>query len=598
MPKEKRGNWLDKISKWILNAFPEEQTSPSPSTTGPSEPQSCGLEKYKTPTTPIKLQTHSTNNASTNRRKLDLPTPQEVPRENLELQPKTEKHEAVRYSDESAKTIKKAWKAFELAWANAELGDQYFLEQKDLLKTLELIDRGFEEELIEWLYQLCTKPDALKDLAKIIERGQVKPTDNIDAIRAFAYVSVVVAPSPRQSDTSLKETHLTASPAPDLKELPGIGSKKDFRTDELSDLSQPTELQVDPYKSRIGATKDVDWINHIKPEKIEKEIQAIGDLPLEELELSVRSYVSLKRAKIDTLLDLAGKTEENLIKIKNFGQKQADEVIQAIKKRDLPFPFTRSDILGGDLSNKPEEPQDSFHVEENSNELSSLGLSARALNSLYRGKIYSIANLIENTETQLLSIPNLGPSVVKEVNSALSKQGLSLPNEHTKLQSETESIPNIHQQEEAEDETSWHNLKCRIEIENKIENNIFESAIKVCRESQSSPVSIKLFDNLVRLNAALELISQTLGAAYPAQLNEIESTSEELKQYIAKKFIDNGLGYATTLSKRIVSNFKSNQERNWLIYFLRCSGKTLNEIGEQIVPGFDSESGDNPTENH
>ncbi len=24
----------------------------------------------------------------------------------------------------------------------------------------------------------------------------------------------------------------------------------------------------------------------------------------------------------------------------------------------------------------------------------------------------------------------------------------------------------------------------------------------------------------------------------------------------------------------------------------------LNEIGEQIVPGFDSESGDNPTENH
>lgn len=584
MSKGKRRNWLDKISKWILNAFPEEQSSPSPSRTGPSEEKSRGVKKNKTPITPVKLQTHSTDNASINRTKLYLSTPQEVPRKNLELQAKTEKYETDKSSDDSVKTIKKAWKAFEHAWANAELGDQYFLEQKDLLKTLELIDRGFEEELIEWLYQLCTKPDALKDLAKIIERGQVKPTDNIDAIRAFAYVSVAVAPSPRQSDTSLKETRLTTSPAPDLKELPGIGSKKKFRTDELSDLSQPTELQADPYKSRIEATKDVDQLIHIKPEKNREKIQAIGNLPLEELGISIRSYNCLKRAKIHTLLDLAGKTEESLIEIKNFGQKSADEVIQAIKKRDLPFPFTRLNILGASAKNGPENTRTYTQVEDNSNELSSLGLSARALNSLYQGKIYSIANLIENTETQLLSIQNLGPSVVKEVNSALSKQGLSLPNEYTKWQSETESIPNTHQQEEEKDETTWENLKCRIEIENKTENNVFELAINVCRDSQSSPVSIKLFDNLVRLNAALELISQTLGATYPAQLNEIESTSEELKQYIAKKFIDNGLSYATTLSTRIVSNFKPNQERNWLIYLLRCSGKTLNEIGEQQQP--------------
>jgi hypothetical protein len=99
----------------------------------------------------------------------------------------------------NGKAINQAWKAFELAWAAAGLSDHYFLKQEELHQTLAVLDRSFEEELIEWLFQLCTKPEALKDLAGIIERGQVKPTDNIDAIRAFAYVSVAVSSRPRQA---------------------------------------------------------------------------------------------------------------------------------------------------------------------------------------------------------------------------------------------------------------------------------------------------------------------------------------------------------------------------------------------------------------
>ena len=102
-------------------------------------------------------------------------------------------------SDIAPKTVAKAWKAFELAWANAGLSNAYFYQQDDLKQILEQLDRSFEDELIEWLFQLCNKPDALRDLAGIIRRGQVKPTDDIDAIRAFAYVSVAVAPSTRDS---------------------------------------------------------------------------------------------------------------------------------------------------------------------------------------------------------------------------------------------------------------------------------------------------------------------------------------------------------------------------------------------------------------
>ena len=69
----------------------------------------------------------------------------------------------------------------------------------------------------------------------------------------------------------------------------------------------------------------------------------------------------------------------------------------------------------------------------------------------------------------------------------------------------------------------------------------------------------------------------------------MESAAEELKQYITYEFIKNGLSYATALTRRIVTNFKSNQERNWLVYFLRCSGRTLQEIGEQLQPPISRE---------
>lgn len=55
------------------------------------------------------------------------------------------------------------------------------------------------------------------------------------------------------------------------------------------------------------------------------------DLSIEELELSVRAYNCLKRANIYTVGDLLKKTERELMDIKNFGKKSADEVIERLK---------------------------------------------------------------------------------------------------------------------------------------------------------------------------------------------------------------------------------------------------------------------------
>ncbi|HIK42381.1 DNA-directed RNA polymerase subunit alpha [Thermoleptolyngbya sp. M55_K2018_002] len=54
---------------------------------------------------------------------------------------------------------------------------------------------------------------------------------------------------------------------------------------------------------------------------------------IEELNLSVRAYNCLKRAQINTVADLLEYSQEDLLEIKNFGAKSAEEVIEALQTR-------------------------------------------------------------------------------------------------------------------------------------------------------------------------------------------------------------------------------------------------------------------------
>ena len=68
-----------------------------------------------------------------------------------------------------------------------------------------------------------------------------------------------------------------------------------------------------------------------------------NQIPIEELQLSVRAYNCLKRAQINTVADLLVYTEEDLLEIKNFGQKSAEEVVEALKQRlGLTLPREKS----------------------------------------------------------------------------------------------------------------------------------------------------------------------------------------------------------------------------------------------------------------
>jgi len=59
------------------------------------------------------------------------------------------------------------------------------------------------------------------------------------------------------------------------------------------------------------------------------------EMSIEDLDLSVRSYNCLKRAGINTVHDLAGKSEEEMMKVRNLGRKSLEEVLKKMKEMGL-----------------------------------------------------------------------------------------------------------------------------------------------------------------------------------------------------------------------------------------------------------------------
>jgi DNA-directed RNA polymerase subunit alpha len=73
----------------------------------------------------------------------------------------------------------------------------------------------------------------------------------------------------------------------------------------------------------------------IMVEKEEGKKEKVMEMSIEELDLSVRSYNCLKRAGINSVEDLASKTEEEMMKVRNLGRKSLEEVLNKMAELGL-----------------------------------------------------------------------------------------------------------------------------------------------------------------------------------------------------------------------------------------------------------------------
>jgi DNA-directed RNA polymerase subunit alpha len=80
------------------------------------------------------------------------------------------------------------------------------------------------------------------------------------------------------------------------------------------------------------------------------------DRSVEELELSVRSYNCLKNANITTIRELVQKTEQEMLKTKNFGRKSLNEIKEILAAMGLSLGL-KFDEKGNPVVSAPEPPQ-------------------------------------------------------------------------------------------------------------------------------------------------------------------------------------------------------------------------------------------------
>lgn len=108
--------------------------------------------------------------------------------------------------------------------------------------------------------------------------------------------------------------------------------------DEAASLA--AKILNDHLKLFVDLSEEV-GSKEIMVEKDDDGKEKVLEMTIEELDLSVRSFNCLKRAGINTVEDLIGKSEDDMMKVRNLGKKSLDEVIA--KLSTLGFTLNREE---------------------------------------------------------------------------------------------------------------------------------------------------------------------------------------------------------------------------------------------------------------
>lgn len=111
-----------------------------------------------------------------------------------------------------------------------------------------------------------------------------------------------------------------------------VWTDRSIRPDEAISLS--ARILSEHLRLFIRLTETTDDVE-IMVEKEEEQKDKILEMPIEELDLSVRSYNCLKRAGINTVEELIQRNEEDMMKVRNLGKKSLEEVVNKLAELGL-----------------------------------------------------------------------------------------------------------------------------------------------------------------------------------------------------------------------------------------------------------------------
>lgn len=89
------------------------------------------------------------------------------------------------------------------------------------------------------------------------------------------------------------------------------------------------------FQNMDGLPEETEEVEASFPEEAEDDSGKVMEMTIEDLDLSVRSFNCLKRANINTVADLAEKSEDDMMKVRNLGRKSLEEVKKKLEELGL-----------------------------------------------------------------------------------------------------------------------------------------------------------------------------------------------------------------------------------------------------------------------
>ncbi len=110
-------------------------------------------------------------------------------------------------------------------------------------------------------------------------------------------------------------------------------------------LSLASKLLKDLFASLITFEEEPKYIEKVEMDPELERLERILNMSVNELELSVRCTNCLAAAKIEKIHELVGKTENEMLRYRNFGKKSLEEVNGVLSKYDLNLGMNTKEIF-------------------------------------------------------------------------------------------------------------------------------------------------------------------------------------------------------------------------------------------------------------
>ena len=203
----------------------------------------------------------------------------------------------------------------------------------------EVTARDFEDnsdvEILNPDLHICTMDDgAVLDLDLMVGngRGYVPNTTNKEKFNDIDYIAIDSLFSPvKKVNFNVESTRVGQSVNYDKLTLE---VETNGTTPAREIVALAGKIVVEHINLFVDLCTQIANTDILVSREEDKQVKLL-ELPIEEMDLSVRSYNCLKRAGINTVEDLIKKSRSDMLKVKNLGIKSIDEVIAKLESYGL-----------------------------------------------------------------------------------------------------------------------------------------------------------------------------------------------------------------------------------------------------------------------